>query len=278
MTYTCAGQASNGAPCKSKVQFMGQFCSFHIGQQDTVEMCKCLLLNGRNCPYEAIKNGLCAYHQDIKYCQGRTLLGGTCLRMIPSGKFCINCKSQEGVIFDHVKTAADEYRSFLTKKGEPVISKKEAVTVNLGFNVNTVKIPKDLEKVELLKPDECVICLEEMEKKYRALTCGHYFHDKCLAGLYSFECPMCRGKIWKHKIPKWVKLRIRSNMEKDKIDKEQEQEQASLEMVRGIFENQISDFVELQGYLGEGDLLEMGMVSDDNGGQVLAIYIVDDEI
>ena len=48
----------------------------------------------------------------------------------------------------------------------------------------------------------CCICLEENNRKYIKLNCGHKIHKSCLKELleYSNKCPMCRSKIFKENI------------------------------------------------------------------------------
>jgi len=48
----------------------------------------------------------------------------------------------------------------------------------------------------------CSICLENNNKKYIKLDCGHEFHKTCLTTLldYSNKCPMCRKQIFKENI------------------------------------------------------------------------------
>lgn len=271
MEYFCSSILYNSDRCKNKVEYMGQFCELHSPKVEKKDMCNCELKNGRDCPYEAITNGLCEFHQEIVYCEGKTLLGGICLRIISSGKYCINCKSQEGIIFDNIKTAADEYRGYLSSKGNPVITKKEPITVDFGFDINMVKIPENLQKVHLLKPPQCCICLDELEDKYRSLNCGHYFHDDCLSGLFVFSCPVCRREIRKGEIPNWLYLRICSNVEKDKENQEIERRRATMEMALSIFQGDINELQLDQEDFNSNEILQLQFTPNIDGNRFTAV-------
>ena len=218
MSFRCNGINSTGGYCKIRVSNKNDYCYHHRDQKLRINKCKCILDNGSNCPYDAEKDEVCEYHQNHSYCQGNTLLGEKCMKIIASGNYCCNCKSQEGIILDKVKTSADEFRGYLSRKGEIVIPQKKATVFRMK---DKVKIPESFRKVELEKPDSCCICLEKLDSKYRSLKCGHYFHDVCISGVDKFACPLCRAEIDSQCIPKWIQLRIQDNIieaEKKRIE------------------------------------------------------------
>lgn len=41
----------------------------------------------------------------------------------------------------------------------------------------------------------CYICLEDSNRKFVTLDCGHKFHRLCIAKIHKPECPLCRKGI-----------------------------------------------------------------------------------
>jgi hypothetical protein len=186
------------------------------------------------------------------------------MRAIDSGKFCFNCKTQEGLINDGVKEKAEELRGFLMREGKVAIPVKK--TVPIAFT-EKLKIPPGLKKTFLAKPENCVICLEELKDyrktgdpkdEFRSLKCGHYFHMGCLSGITSFKCPICRGDIPRDSVPKWVALRIESNLEKGIVEQDHQRAQATIELIQTLEQEQV-----LQNIV-ENDMLEMNSSEEED--------------
>ena len=81
----------------------------------------------------------------------------------------------------------------ITRKGNRCLRK-----VNYGRQWCYKHIPKALLKREFKgesKPDECIICLESLEKTNDPLECGHWIHTSCLIKWGKSECPVCRRKL-----------------------------------------------------------------------------------
>lgn len=264
MSYTCCGKRYNGTKCKKTVPYADDYCSWHADQKVKTNICSCYLSTGNQCPYNAVENDFCEYHQKPEYCQGKTILGDVCLRAIDSGKYCFNCKNQESVILDSVKEKAEEMRGFLMREGKVAIPTRKAVPIAF---TEKLKIPDNLKKTFLAKPETCAICIEELKDyrktgdpkdEFRSLKCGHYFHMGCLSQITSFKCPMCRADINKDAIPKWVALRIESNVEKNMIEEHHENTQATIQLIQTLQQSQIVESVI------ENDMLEMNSSEEED--------------
>lgn len=44
-------------------------------------------------------------------------------------------------------------------------------------------------------PDECSICMEELKAGEEPLSCGHWFHSKCMRNWNTPSCPICRTAL-----------------------------------------------------------------------------------
>lgn len=261
MAYRCSGRRGVGLRCKLKVDQDGEYCDWHLDQKAKRVLCKCILPSGSACPYEVKQNEFCEYHQKSYKCQGTTLLGDLCLKAISSGKYCWSCSNQEGVIMDGVKEKTSEYRASLLKQGTAVVCSVKSVPVHMG---DKIIIPGGLKKVEVAKPDNCVICLEPMTSHYRALSCGHFQHDLCLSGQTKLECCQCRAPIPARDVPKWVAERIAANSEEYKKEQVEEQTQAVMQIVRReILDMNSSEEEDFNRQVQSG--AEMALVAGDNG-------------
>lgn len=49
------------------------------------------------------------------------------------------------------------------------------------------------ERYKLEKPEDCAVCLCELNEKVIPLNCGHWFHKECIIPTNIHSCPMCRG-------------------------------------------------------------------------------------
>jgi len=273
-SYKCNGIRADNFKCRQSVSTMNGYCVHHQDQAVNRKLCKCYLQNGNQCPYLAVNNDLCQYHQEPKYCQGVTLTGDKCLKVIDSGQYCNACKSKEPVIKQSVKDAAEEIRSYLIKDGQMAIPLKKSEAIQI--NTIKIEIPSDLKKIPLAKPDECCICYESMMSKYIVLKCSHCFHTDCISRLNSMTCPVCRATIDTWKIPQWVKLRIEENITESKKEREAEQLQATQTVVRSLIANEVleMDSTEEEDFnqnLIEGRPMSIQQVTDNQGNERLAI-------
>lgn len=50
-------------------------------------------------------------------------------------------------------------------------------------------------KYRLEKPDECAVCLEDLEANEEPWECGHYIHKSCIVRSSKAKCPMCRCEL-----------------------------------------------------------------------------------
>lgn len=276
MSYRCSGKRGVGLRCKLKVDVDGGFCKWHIDQEVKKLPCKCFLPSGSACLYPALKDDLCEYHQRSHSCQGRTILGDTCLKAISTGKYCWNCSNQQGVIMDSIKEKTDEFRGYLLKEGTPAVPTKKLVPVYMG---DKITVPSSLKKVEIVKPDDCCICIEPMVKDFRSMGCGHYFHDLCLSALVKMECPMCRTVIPAYDVPKWVAERIACNIAQYSKEKQQEQTAATQELVQTIIRQQVLDMnsseeEDFNNHLNSGAEMSIIHTTDVNGNGRIGIVFL----
>lgn len=282
MSYKCAGKKEKNAPCKMNVEFSGDYCRFHVHQKVIINPCACSLANGSNCPYPAVKNGFCEYHPEPNKCQGKTLLGGLCLKAIPNGNYCWNCKRQEEIVSESVKTSAFNVRNILSK-GAPVIASPKLASVPASFSSSTVVVPAGLKAIKLDKPSDCCICQDEISGDYgvnhRRLGCGHWFHLECISKCNAMTCPLCRAEIKKSYLPKWVIERIKENVIMKDRDQQQERVQATAEIIRHLVQHDVLDMNSSE----EDDFtqhvengVEMGLMAtvDEDGQQRLAIVVL----
>lgn len=47
----------------------------------------------------------------------------------------------------------------------------------------------------LQKPDECIVCLENVDKMHKPLECGHWIHTDCIVKSGKNNCPICRAPV-----------------------------------------------------------------------------------
>lgn len=279
MSHRCSGKRGVGLRCKLKVDVDGGYCKWHVDQEVKKLPCKCFLPSGSACLYPALKNDLCEYHQRSYSCQGKTILGDTCLKAISTGKYCWNCSNQKGVIMDSIKEKTDEFRGYLVKEGTPAIPTKKSVPVYMG---DKITVPTLLKKVEIVKPDDCCICMEPLNpdlKDFRSLGCGHWFHDICLSGTMKLECPMCRNPIPKYDVPKWVSERISANKKKYKEEKRLEQAAASQDLVQAIITQQVLDMnsseeEDFNNHLNSGAEMNLIQITDMHGNDRIGIVFL----
>lgn len=276
----CAGRKDGNAPCKNKVQRKGDYCRYHIDQKKVLNPCGCFLNGGSRCPYEATSTGYCEFHLEPRKCQGKTILGSQCLLAISNGNYCFNCKSQE-VIPEETRASIDKTRALFSQQIGPIATIKKATSVHV-INVDPTKliIPDELKKVTLEKPENCVICLEELidRKNYRSIGCGHYFHLECLSKWNTFACPLCRGPIDAKYLPSWVVERIKFNMNEKKRNDVEEQTHALIQHVQTLALQGLDPF----GDTGFEEMLDMNSSEEedfqlhlDNGNQMQLIETVD---
>lgn len=270
MSYICCGKRYNGTKCKKSVPYADDYCSWHQNQKTIQNPCECYLPTGNKCPYSATENGFCQYHQTPEYCQGKTILGETCLKAIDNGRYCFNCKNQESAILDSVKEKAEEMRGYLMREGKVAVVTKKPVPIAF---TEKLKIPDNLKKTFLAKPETCAICMEELrdhrktgdpKDEFRSLKCGHYFHMGCLSNITKFVCPMCRAEISKNAVPKWVALRIESNLEKNIIEEDNERTEATIQLIQTLQQERIL------GNIIENDMLEINSSEEEDLRQNLA--------
>lgn len=50
--------------------------------------------------------------------------------------------------------------------------------------------------IELEKPEECTICLDEFEINEKPLKCGHWVHRQCIVKSGKNQCPICRFTVY----------------------------------------------------------------------------------
>lgn len=273
MSYKCSGVKNNGTGCKNKVDIYGGYCRYHVNQREAIIRCNCMLENGSDCPYPAKSNGFCQFHIDPVQCQGKTSTGSSCLKAIPNGKYCCKCKDQADVITDEVKNSINKTRNFICKDSGPIIpSKKTAVVIKGNFDGDiALNIPKELQKVDIEKPADCVICLEEFENtKHRKLTCGHYFHEECLSKTSSLTCPICRKPINENCIPRWISSRIHDNIAEDKIKRRADARQATRDAIVAIIQNDLLDINsseedDLDIHISNNSPMAIGRIVDERG-------------
>jgi len=283
MSHKCAGKKEKNAPCRMNVEFAGDYCRFHDHQKIVKNPCACTLTNGSNCPYPAVKNGYCEYHPEPNHCQGRTILGGSCLKAIPTGNYCWNCKRQEEIVTDSVKTAANNFRNFLSKD-KPIITSPKMASVPAVFSPDTVVVPSEMKAIELEKPSDCCICQDEMTGPYgvtyRKLGCGHWFHLECISKCNSMTCPLCRAEIKRSYLPKWVIERMKENGKEREQERIQERTAATHQIIQEIVSNSelldmnSSEEDDFNHYVETG--AEMGLMAtvDEHGHQRLALVVL----
>ena len=48
-----------------------------------------------------------------------------------------------------------------------------------------------------IEQEECIICLDSIEKEWRTLACNHHYHKKCIERWMrvSERCPICMRNI-----------------------------------------------------------------------------------
>lgn len=281
--YRCSGRKDVKGYCKQRVDCKGDYCRYHIDQKPHVTLCKCFLDTGNQCPYPAGTNGFCEFHIETTQCQGKTLIGGKCLRSIPSGKFCWNCKKQDSVIEDAVKTSAENMRGYIVKQHGPLFPHKKPATVPIAPINFTLDIPEGLKKIELAKPDDCCCCLEPMDgdygTSYRKIGCGHYFHLDCISKVRKMECPMCRAPIQKAYLPKWVILRIEENIERAAHEELTEQQQATRRFIQEIVRDEYLDMnsseeEDFNHHVNNGSPMALQTVTDNNGNARIALVVL----
>ena len=71
-----------------------------------------------------------------------------------------------------------------------------------------------------LKPEECIICLENIAQQKRALECGHWIHKQCIINSAKAECPLCRTRLHLgpqalNKIDKLAQIRAKERIEEE---------------------------------------------------------------
>lgn len=266
MSYLCNGKAGSGCPCKNIVKNRGDYCRFHLKDKIEEPPCQCNLPNGHQCPYSDSGNGFCEYHQEHNFCQGNTIVGGTCMAVISEGNYCWYCNSQDTGIYDEIKTKANEFREFYVKIGNPIVSSKKISSVNLKQNI---VIPDDLKPVNLNKPEDCCICLESMSEKCRKLSCGHFFHDNCLSEIKKMECPLCRKEIVAYDLPKWMRLRIKDSIKEEEAERQNENMRMAMEYahrnINDLLDVDSSEEESLLQHVQNGETFRMEMVPDQNG-------------
>lgn len=67
------------------------------------------------------------------------------------------------------------------------------------------------------KPEDCLICTEELGDKDNLLSCGHWMHRSCFIKTHKETCPVCRKKV---KLSIEEKKKIREENRRD-LDEEE---------------------------------------------------------
>lgn len=273
MSYTCPAQRGCGIYCKQKVTARGEYCRHHRHLKPEFEKCKCSLDDGSTCPYPQGPNGFCEYHIEPRQCQGKVLMGGLCLRYIPTGQYCWSCKRKPEAVEDSLKEKASMIRTMLVEKHGPLVPSEKSIHYipHLSELQIDLKIPPGLKKTELQKPEDCCICQDPLLGKagetWRQLTCGHFFHLECISKINKMECPLCRAPIMETCLPRWVPLRIRENIANYSREKREEQHQATQAVVRELIQSDLFDM----GSSEEDDLA----THLDNGAQLGLVATLD---
>ncbi len=89
------------------------------------------------------------------------------------------------------------------KKSEHLKNKKDFCNgTTLKHKKCKNKIYKDFKycklhykKFKLEKPDECPVCMEQLNNKEIPLSCAHWVHRKCILNWGKSCCPVCRQNI-----------------------------------------------------------------------------------
>ena len=61
-------------------------------------------------------------------------------------------------------------------------------------NKNFCRLHNKLDYV-MEKPNECIVCLNDLNDTKKSLTCGHWIHLNCIYKWGKQQCPVCRQSI-----------------------------------------------------------------------------------
>jgi len=139
--------------------------------------CNCLTLKNKKCKNKATENGKCTYHNNRI---NNIINSGICKKLVFE-----NCEG-----FDYEKLE-NINQADLANENKHILKKCNDIGVTNINNKYYCEKHKNIYKFE--KPDECVICSENiLYDQEIPLRCGHWFHLNCLKKCNKMQCPMCR--------------------------------------------------------------------------------------
>lgn len=223
---TCRGQTKKDTQCKRKALDNG-FCHMHQSQKPEPKYCKCFLPDGTICREEFEGDGsFCHTHQHPNKCRGMTITRNRCDNDVWLVHFCPAHILQSAELTPKIAESARKARSKL----KDILPMPAPTERSRAFSSKvSVTVPESLSVVRLEKPEDCLICLESLDKVSRSLRCGHWFHNECIAGMCSFQCPMCRQEMTP--ISKKVREQIQENIKKKHDEEIAQQEEYARRLV-----------------------------------------------
>jgi hypothetical protein len=145
------------------------------------DLCHCITVKNNKCKNKAKENNKCTYHNNRL---NHILNSGICKKLVFEDCQGYNYEGIENPLVHEQQSLEEDKCNYIIKKCNDI----GVTDIN-----NKYYCDKHINIYKYEKPDECVICSETILYNQEVpLSCGHWFHFKCLKKCNKMECPMCR--------------------------------------------------------------------------------------
>jgi len=207
-------------------------------------MCNAITKKGTRCTFRATNdNGFCRIHQVAKpvkikaaKCRGKWKNGKACTYMAYSGHFCGR----------HKRLAIEVEEE---KKQELPKCKAPRCDYTITNKNKNGYCPIHVKLFRYDKPDDCPICLCDLDEEEFHLSCGHWVHRNCQMK-WNDICSIFRQKI---------KLTSEEQKQMDKIKEERnaERERENMRIAQQIANEQQATIANFDALLERVDMLTL---------------------
>lgn len=237
MLVQCAGIRVDNLQCKNMIETSIGYCYKHLDQRPNYTQCMCVMETGKYCNMAVVNGRHCEYHKNTIPCSNFNA-EKRCENYVMIPGLCHMCDKDRPCLQDLIAESAKRCAISMSKHSKPVVRSIRSPKTKEVVTVTALQIPNSLRRRNGGDPETCAVCIEELDPKdkisYKQLQCGHYFHFVCMIGFRAFSCPLCRNEIHPNTIPKYLRVKIQENIEKNEREEELEYEQQIIEIQRAL--------------------------------------------